>query len=66
MDKFYGDDINKIKEEYLLKATPFIRETRINFSGNLTPEIFFSSLYADKITDIDPRINIENEKVLVC
>ena len=62
MDKFYGDDINKIKEEYLLKATPFIRETRINFSGNLTPEIFFSSLYADKITDIDPRINIENEK----
>lgn len=62
MCKFYGDDIDKIEEEYLLKATPFIRDTRINFSNKLTPELFFEKLYTDKIVEADIEANKENDK----
>lgn len=62
MCRFYGDDIDKIQEEYLLKATPFIMDTRINFSNNLTPEIFFENLYTDKMEDADNEVNKENNK----
>ena len=61
MNKFYGEDINKINEEYLLKATPFVKDTRINFSGKLTPEVFFSELYTERILDVDNEVNKEND-----
>lgn len=60
MDKFYGNDIDKIKAEYLLKATPFHIDTRINFSKKLDQEIFFNGLYADSVNEQDPEINEEN------
>jgi energy-coupling factor transporter ATP-binding protein EcfA2 len=65
MDKFYGDDIEKISEEYLLKATPYIAESRINFGGKLTPEIFFAEdgLFSDRIKNSnDPEVDAENDK----
>ncbi len=60
MYKFYGTDIEKISEEFLLKATPFVKDTRINFMHKLTPEIFFENLYTGRITDADTEINKEN------
>lgn len=47
MSKFYGDNIDKILPEYLLKATPFSNESRINFSRQLKVEEFFRAMYAD-------------------
>lgn len=47
MNKFYGDSIDKILPEYLLEATPFSNESRINFSKQLKAEEFFHAMYAD-------------------
>lgn len=47
MENFYGD-ISKIRPEYLLKATPYTKETTINFSYNLKKDIFFNNLYAER------------------
>lgn len=47
MNKFYGDNIDKILPEYLLEATPFSNESRINFSKQLKAEEFFRTMYAD-------------------
>lgn len=47
MDKFYGNNIEKILPEYLLEATPFSKESRINFAKQLKAEEFFHEIYAD-------------------
>lgn len=47
MNKFYGDNINAISPEYLLEATPFSTESRINFSKELTPQEFFNKIYVE-------------------
>lgn len=44
MERFYGD-IENNKPEYLLKATPYIKESRINFDKLLSKEVFFKCLY---------------------
>ena len=52
MKHFYGADINAIKAEYLLKATPFHKSTRINFDKKLTESIFlriYSSIVCPKM-----------------
>lgn len=47
MKKFYEDI--KINEcEHLLQATPYTKETRNNFDGNLTKNIFFQHLYTER------------------
>lgn len=52
MSKFYGSDINKIPPEFLLLATPFSNENRINFSSRLGVDEFFSGLYVDSKSEI--------------
>ena len=47
MEKFYGN-INSIKSEYLLKATPYCRDTTVNFDHNLDVETFFDHLYTPR------------------
>lgn len=47
MKRFYGE-IEKIECEYLLKATPYSKESRINFWGNLDKETFFKYLYSER------------------
>ena len=47
MGNFYGD-ISKIKAVYLLKATPYTKEPLVNFSHNLTKEVFFKYLYTER------------------
>ena len=49
MNRFYGDNLNGISSEILLEANPFHKDPRINFLGNLTPEIFFNNFYVDSI-----------------
>lgn len=46
MATFYGD-ISVIRPAYLLKATPYTKETTVNFCGQLTKEEFFNHLYAE-------------------
>lgn len=47
MNRFYED--NAINEcEHLLQATPYTKETRNNFDGNLTKKIFFEYLYTER------------------
>lgn len=47
MNNFYEDI--KINEcEHLLQATPYTKETRNNFDGNLTKNMFFQNLYAER------------------
>ena len=53
MKHFYGADINAIKAEYLLKATPFHKSTRINFDKKLTESIFFENLFVDRMPKIE-------------
>lgn len=64
MKKFYGDNIDDINANYLLAATPFKREPRINFMGKLTPEIFFGrkGLYTEKTNDVELEFKRQNEK----
>lgn len=50
---FYGDDISKIKTENLLKATPYTKETEINFNYKLSKEEFFSHLYTGRADGIE-------------
>ena len=47
MDQFF-DDIAKVKAEYLLKATPFTKETTVNFSYHISEDQFFASLYYER------------------
>ena len=49
MSNFYDNNLNSISNEILLEATPFHKDTRINFFGKLTPEIFFKEFYVDSI-----------------
>ena len=57
MKKFY-QDINNIRCEYLLKATPYSKENTVNFGEDLDKETFFSCLYSER----DKRNgNIEND-----
>ena len=49
MKNFYGNNIDSVKELYLLHATPLVKDTRYNFDGNLTEQEFFDHLYMDKI-----------------
>lgn len=55
MKKFYEENIDSINPVYLLEATPFHKENRLNFSRQLTPEYFFKNLYveSDMVTDGD-------------
>lgn len=59
MERFYGNSINDINTEFLLKATPFTKDTRINFSFKLTEECFFENFYADSNLKIE-KMNNEN------
>ncbi|MCM1234635.1 MAG: hypothetical protein NC489_31420 [Ruminococcus flavefaciens] len=64
MNKFYGDNIEAINANYLLAATPFKKEPRINFMGNLTPEIFFDEdgLYTEKTNDVEIEYKRQNDR----
>ena len=64
MKKFYGDNIDDINANYLLAATPFKKEPRINFMGNLTPEIFFdgNGLYTEKTSDVELEFRRQNDR----
>ena len=49
MKNFYGEKLYEIPNEFLLEASPFHKDTRINFLGNLTPEIFFKYFFVESI-----------------
>ena len=59
MEKFYGNNIDYIGLPYLLEATPFNKDVRINFSKKLTPDIFFNNLFANSVRYQDDTINLE-------
>ena len=46
MEKFYGD-IERINCKYLLEATPFRIDPKVNFSHQLDEEVFFAHLYQE-------------------
>ena len=48
MNKFYGNNINNINIQYLLQATPFNKNSKINFSKHLKPEEFFNYLFVER------------------
>ncbi len=48
MKRFYGD-ICSSSIEYLLKATPYSKEPRVNFDYELDKETFHTQLYADRV-----------------
>lgn len=60
MSKFYGNQIDNIETRYLLEATPFRKNTRVNFLGNLTPEMFFKDFY---VSSIDKSENSSDREV---
>lgn len=64
MENFYGDNIDAISANYLLAATPFKKEPRINFMGKLTPKIFFENngLYTGKTSDVESEFKRQNDK----
>lgn len=47
MRNFYGNIANA-KPEYLLRATPYTKETRYNFDKGLTKELFYEHLYTPR------------------
>ena len=47
MEKFY-ENMTDIKPEYLLKATPYTKDTRINFDYKLSKEEFFKKMYTER------------------
>ena len=49
MKKFYGETIDSISPEFLLQATPFVKNTRYNFDNELTIDFFFNNLFLDRI-----------------
>ncbi len=66
MAKLYKD-INTIKLQFLLEATPFTVFKEINFSNKLSEKIFFSEIYVPggKTSGLDARqvaeiVNFEN------
>lgn len=67
MKNFYGDSIENVGEDCLLQATPFVKDTRYNFDGDLTAKIFFDHLYMEKIKSTEKdkekarRIDTEND-----
>ena len=67
MSNFYGNNIDEIPEDCLLQATPFVKDTRYNFDGELKPDYFFKHLYKEciKSTEKDreeaKRIDNEND-----
>lgn len=63
MNKFYGD-IEKINCKYLLEATPFRIDPKVNFSRKLSEEVFFSYLYEEPSSGINYKDNeLFNRKV---
>ena len=60
MAHFYGSDINVIKSEYLLKATPFHKSTKINFDKHLTEDVFFNCLMSERDTGNE---DLETKKI---
>lgn len=60
MEKFYGNSIDQVKIPYLLEATPFKKIGKINFSKQLSEEVFFYNLYANTIHYSVESINQEN------
>lgn len=63
MNKFYGD-IEKINCRYLLEATPFRIDPKVNFSRQLSEEIFFRCLYKEASSGINYKENeLFNRKI---
>ena len=58
MDKFYGN-IETIRCDYLLKATPYSKENTLSFDDKLNKELFFTELYTERSTD--PGTSVEND-----
>jgi hypothetical protein len=51
MNKFYGNNIENVNIQFLLQATPFNKNTSINFSNNLKADEFFENIYIGRTTD---------------
>lgn len=58
MDKFY-ENIETIRCDYLLKATPYSKENTLSFDDKLNKELFFTELYTERSTD--PGTSVEND-----
>ena len=58
MNRFY-EDSRMTECEHLLQATPYTKETRNNFDGNLTKKIFFEHLYTERSRK--PEFAAEND-----
>lgn len=58
MNKFYKD-IRISECDHLLQATPYTKETRNNFDGNLTKAVFFQHLYTERSQK--PEFAAEND-----
>lgn len=57
--KFFYENIKENACEHLLKATPYTKETRDNFDGNLKKDIFFSHIYTER--SCNPDFSAEND-----
>lgn len=58
MENFY-ETIKENACEHLLKATPYTKETRDNFDGNLKKDQFFSHIYTERSNN--PDFDSEND-----
>lgn len=61
MKKILDCDINDISPNIMLEATPFNKNSKLNFSKKLTTKKFFSDLYVESST-IDDRASVEENK----
>lgn len=57
VNKFYYEKNASVTPEFLLLATPFTKETRLNFGKQLSEKQFFDGLYADSVRTNDSSIN---------
>lgn len=63
MNKFY-EDIEKINCKYLLEATPFRIDPKVNFSQQLSEETFFAYLFKEASSGVNYKENeLFNRKI---
>lgn len=64
MNNFYGD-IKKINCKYLLEATPYRIDPKVNFSHHLSEEVFFNYLFKEASSGVNYKENeLFNRKIV--